>query len=175
MHTRLLVSLACSLAAHAAVLGSDALRRPPEQPAARPALRATLAAMPAERPPPAEALLKNTLPDEAEARPPAPPPPPAAPPAPRRASPASRPHEAAQRKLSRHVFYPPEAIARGLEGEVRVLVVLAADGSVTDVQVAAGSGHPLLDQAALRAAWAMGALPGLGARELILPVVFRLQ
>ena len=43
------------------------------------------------------------------------------------------------------------------------------------MQLAASSGHVLLDQAAIKAAFAMGRLPGVSARELILPVIFRLQ
>lgn len=83
--------------------------------------------------------------------------------------------QAAQRKLSQHVFYPPEAVARGLEGEVRLIVKLAADGQIDDVLLAASSGHALLDNAAIRAAYAMGTLAGTSGRELIVPVYFRLQ
>ena len=80
----------------------------------------------------------------------------------------------AQRKLSQHLFYPAEALARGLEGEVRLLVRLSPDGRVDEVSVAASSGHAILDNAAIKAAYAMGGLPG-APRELILPVVFQLQ
>jgi protein TonB len=78
-------------------------------------------------------------------------------------------------KLADVLFYPPEAVARGLEGEVRLLLTLERDGRVLDAQVAAGSGHKLLDEAAVKAAYAMGSLPDAGAREVILPVVFRLR
>ena len=44
-----------------------------------------------------------------------------------------------------------------------------------DAQVAASSGHKLLDEAAVKAAMAMGRLPETGAREVLLPVVFRLR
>ena len=126
----------------------------------------------------AEALLKNTL----DAETPAPEVQPARPPAPPQAASRvpSRPTpkkdvQAAQRKLSQHVFYPPEAVARGLEGEVRLIVKLAADGQIDDVLLAASSGHALLDNAAIRAAYAMGTLAGTSGRELIVPVYFRLQ
>ncbi|HZV54296.1 MAG TPA: TonB family protein [Rhodocyclaceae bacterium] len=81
----------------------------------------------------------------------------------------------AQRKLAEHLYYPPEAIASGLEGEVRLLLTLAENGTVVDATVAGSSGHAILDQAAVRAAHAMGALPGVNRRELILPVVFQLK
>jgi protein TonB len=81
----------------------------------------------------------------------------------------------AQRKLAQHMYYPPEAIAQGLEGEVRLLLRLAEDGRLLAVSVAASSGFPLLDRAALEAAHAMGRIPEAGVRELLLPVVFRLQ
>ena len=122
-----------------------------------------------------DTLLKNTLDPEA----------PAAeeqvvPPSPPRPSPSHRPDpkreiRAAQRKLSEHLFYPPEAIARGLEGEVRVIVQLSADGRVDDVHLGTSSGYAILDNAAIKAAYAVGRLPGATSRELILPVIFRLQ
>ena len=183
MSPRLLIALAVSVALHAsllathlltphsAVVQSAALRaqlRPPTHPVATPA---------ASEPPPAETLLKNTLADN-DAPPVAKAPPPAVakPATPTRASKDAtrRDVSRAQRKLSEHLFYPPEALARGLEGEVRLLVRLTPDGRVDDVSVAASSSHAILDNAAIRAAYAMGALPG-GPRELILPVVFQLQ
>ena len=85
------------------------------------------------------------------------------------------PEEAAQRKLSEVLFYPPEAVARGIEGEVRLLLTLDPGGRLLDAQIAASSGHKMLDDAAIRAAFAMGSLPQAGEREVILPVVFRLR
>ena len=41
--------------------------------------------------------------------------------------------------------YPAEALALGLEGTVRVTVVIGPDGRVKAASVAASSGHPLLD------------------------------
>ncbi len=84
-------------------------------------------------------------------------------------------HAIAKRKLAKHVFYPEEAVAAGLEGEVRLVLTLDGNGVVKDVQVADSSGHAILDQAAIRAAYAMGSLPGVNQREIILPVTFRLQ
>ena len=87
----------------------------------------------------------------------------------------AREMELARRKLSRQLFYPPEAVAQGLEGEVRLLLSLDSAGNITDVEIASSSGHPLLDRAAIDAAHAMGRLRGIGVREMILPVNFRLQ
>ncbi len=58
---------------------------------------------------------------------------------------------------------------------MRLLLTLDRDGRLLDAQVAAGSGHRMLDEAAVKAAFAMGSLPEAGAREVILPVVFRLR
>lgn len=168
---RLLPALAASLALHLALLG---LGLPPGKvsPRETPAMLSARLLPPATVRP-AEPLLKDTL-AEAEA-------PRAAPAQPRPADAKSRrpaprtPEAAAQRKLSEVLFYPPEAVARGLEGEVRLLLTLDGNGTIRDAQVAAGSGHPLLDDAAVRAAFAMGSLPEAGAREVILPVVFRLR
>ena len=66
-------------------------------------------------------------------------------------------------------------VERGIEGEVRLILKLGADGVVDDVSIAASSGYPILDNAAIKAAYAMGRLAGTTSRELILPVIFRLQ
>jgi protein TonB len=82
---------------------------------------------------------------------------------------------AAQRKLSAYQFYPPEAAARGIEGEVRLLLTLDKNGNLIDIRVASSSGHVILDDAAVRAAVAMHSVPNASAMEMILPVVFRLE
>jgi protein TonB len=82
---------------------------------------------------------------------------------------------AAQRKLAKHVYYPEAAIAAGIQGEVHLLLTLDENGAVKDARIADSSGHAILDQAAIRAAYSMGSLPGLDRREIILPVTFRLQ
>jgi protein TonB len=129
-----------------------------------------------ERPAPeAESVLKDTLADT-EAKRPVPSPRPRTQRAPNpRGAAAPALQRAAQRKLAERLFYPPEAVARGLEGETRLLLTLDADGNVVDAEVASGSGHRILDQAAVKAAYALRRLPAAGAREMILPVVFRLQ
>jgi|WetSurMetagenome_2_1015567.scaffolds.fasta_scaffold573400_2 periplasmic protein TonB len=76
--------------------------------------------------------------------------------------------------LTREEFYPREAIARGLEGRVVLLLTLDTAGTVTALEVASSSGHPMLDGAALKAAMRIGSLPG-GRRQVLLPVEFRLE
>lgn len=167
---RLYSALAASLLMHATLLGiSDMARLFSVQPGKTtlPALQARL--VPAVK---ESALLKNTLP-EAEGPLLALPAQPAARPA--RVLPQPSRQRQAERKLVEHLFYPPEAIARGLEGEVRLLLTLAADGQVLDVRIASSSGHDVLDQAAAKAANIMRRLPDTGVRELILPVEFKLQ
>ncbi len=163
------LAFALSLALHGSVLLPGMLPKPAAAPTPPP-LQALLRPPPAPSPPPAEPLLKDTL---AETAPPGTATPPPRPERPRPTA-TRQAVRAAQQKLSEHLFYPPEAVARGLEGEVRLLVTLDAGGGVADVQIAASSGQPLLDNAAIRAAWAMGRAEA-GVRELILPVVFRLQ
>lgn len=171
---RFLLALAASFALHLALFGSGAIVSLLERKVS-PRNTATISArlLPPATVLPQDALLKDTLaeqeapkvvqaepkPVEGKSRKPAP----------------RSPEEAAQRKLSEVLFYPPEAVARGLEGEVRLLLMLGRDGTIQDAQVAAGSGHKILDDAAVRAAFAMGRLPEAGAREVILPVVFRLR
>lgn len=80
----------------------------------------------------------------------------------------------AQAQLSKHLFYPPEAVALGLEGEVILLLSLSDNGRLVSAAVARSSGHAMLDQAALDAARRIGALPG-SPRQTLFPVSFRLQ
>lgn len=80
----------------------------------------------------------------------------------------------AQAALSKHLFYPPDAIAQGLEGEVILLLTLAPNGQLASAEIARSSGHALLDQAALDAARRIGVLPG-NPRQTLFPVKFRLN
>ncbi|WP_018228311.1 energy transducer TonB [Methyloversatilis universalis] len=142
---------------------------------ARPALQARLQPppqVPAPEVTEAAPLLKDTLTEQPADAPPAPAAVQAA-----RPSPVSgaRARERAQRQLNRHVFYPQEAIDRGLEGEVKLRLLLDERGRVIEAAVLAGSGHAVLDRAALDAARQIGRLEAGGARELLLPVVFRLD
>ncbi len=171
---RFLFALAASLVLHLALLGSGAIAHllgGKVSPRNTAAISARL--LPPATVLPKDLLLKDTLAEQAsdkvvQAKP--------KPVEGKSRRPAPRtPEEAAQRKLSEVLFYPPEAVARGIEGEVRLLLTLDKDGRLLDAQVAAGSGHKMLDDAALKAAHAMGSLPEAGAREVILPVVFRLR
>lgn len=119
--------------------------------------------------------------------------PPAAKPAARPAAPAPKPSrpitrqtvalqrisgEAARHageQLARELLYPPEAIARGLEGEALVLLFLDESGNAVAARLEESSGHALLDDAAVRAARLLRALPASAPREVLLPVRFRLR
>ena len=86
--------------------------------------------------------------------------------------------EAARRAnahMARELFYPPEAIARGLEGQALVLLFLDASGNAIAARLETSSGHALLDDAAVRAARTLRALPDSAPREALLPVRFRLR
>jgi periplasmic protein TonB len=72
-------------------------------------------------------------------------------------------------------LYPLEAVARGLEGDVMVRVLLDGDGNVVASQLYQSSGHSLLDEAALHATRTLRGLPDTMAREALLPVRFRLR
>lgn len=60
--------------------------------------------------------------------------------------------DAWRRKVERigQLNYPAEAKAKGLAGTLRLRVSIAADGALNDVRVLEGSGHAVLDAAALR-------------------------
>lgn len=71
-------------------------------------------------------------------------------------------------------FYPPEAVARGLEGEAILMLRIGADGALLDAQIAKSSGHAILDEAALRAIRATPRFAS-GPREMFFPVTFALH
>ena len=83
--------------------------------------------------------------------------------------------QAANRQIARELAYPLEAIERGLEGEVGVLLFLDASGNVIASRVESSSGYAVLDEAALRAARTLRSLPDSAPRETLLPVRFRLR
>lgn len=81
---------------------------------------------------------------------------------------------AALKALAREEFYPREAIARGLEGRVVLLLTLNGNGRLTGIEVASSSGHGMLDDAAVKAATRIGAF-STRSRQVLLPVEFRLE
>lgn len=89
--------------------------------------------------------------------------------------PEPQPEPAKSKPAPIQPLYPLEAVARGLEGDVMVRVVLDETGNVVASRLEASSGHPLLDDAAVRAARTLRGLPDTMAREAILPVRFRLR
>ena len=170
---RLLLALAASLLLHVLPFVAHLITpsRPP--PASRP-LAVTLREPPTPLPPPPPLILP-----EQPAAPPAKPPPP-------RAEKREKPPVTAKtwtQAVRQHLkklddsgqFYPEEAIARGLEGEVLVLIIISEDGQVTAARVEQGSGHRILDDAALRAVRSLRSLPADAPREALLPVRFRLR
>lgn len=75
--------------------------------------------------------------------------------------------------------YPEEARRRGMEGRVALRVQVNSDGTATRVTLQQTSGHPLLDQAALKAVRWWKFLPAMKNGEPIpceieFPVVYRL-
>jgi protein TonB len=78
-------------------------------------------------------------------------------------------------RLSEELLYPADALQRGLEGEVVILVELGADGRILDASIATGSGHRSLDDAAVRAVKKLGSLgPSSANKTILLPVRFRI-
>lgn len=116
-------------------------------------------------------LEKNTL-EPAETAAPAPPPKHEVSKTPARVPPEKK--SPTPRKLSDYIVYPPEAKALGHEGTVHLLLKLDPSGLILQASVAAGSGYPELDDAALKAALHAGRFAAGGRSELILPITFRL-
>ncbi len=171
---RLLLALAVSLLLHILPFLPGLL--PAAKTTPPPPLQASL------RPPPAPALPPPpplTLPEQPKAAAAVRPPPGKPPPRDKPPPTAKTWTQAASQHLKKlndaGQFYPPEAIARGLEGEVLVLIIIDEDGRVTAARVEQGSGHRLLDDAALRAVRSLRSLPADAPREALLPVRFRLR
>lgn len=160
------VALFLSLCLHAAVLA------PALWPAPAPATPSPPPRLEVELNPPSEdtalSLSTEPIPPTPEATPSAP----AIPATPIMAR--GRHLQRAQTALSRHLLYPPEAVAQGLEGEVILLLLLDERGRIASAGIARSSGHAILDQAALAAARQIAALPG-NPRQTLLPVRFRLD
>ncbi|MFP4607526.1 MAG: energy transducer TonB [Thiohalospira sp.] len=75
-----------------------------------------------------------------------------------------------------HFRYPPVAVRRGWEGDVHLAFRVTAEGEIRGIEVARGSGHAMLDDAAREALERVARLDGPGhAIELELPVHFRLR
>ena len=78
-------------------------------------------------------------------------------------------------RLSEELLYPADALRRGLEGEVTILVELGDGGRILEASIASGSGHQSLDDAAVRAVKRLGTLgPGSAHKTILLPVRFRI-
>lgn len=81
----------------------------------------------------------------------------------------------AAKQLQRELLYPREAIERGLQGEALVLLFLDQAGNAVAARIESSSGHELLDDAAVRAARTLHALPDSAPRDVLLEVRFRLR
>lgn len=171
---RLFLALAFSLLLHALAVA------PPLPPAA-PAAKAAPPLVAYLRPPPPvpeQPPLRLPAPPEpvkTRPRPPAPAKPAAARAAPARADWTAEVKRQLQSLDRRGLFYPEAAIARGLEGEAVVLLILDEAGNVAAARIEASSGHAILDEAALGAARSLKSLPAAAPRETRLPVRFRLR
>lgn len=170
LHFALVLSFALHLAAYAVADLAGVHAPLPAQP---PMLLQAMLIVPDIPPePPAEPQADTMPPEPPLATPtPEPPLPPAAP-----VAAPSQPQAELKSATKRAPpeFYPYEAVRRGLEGEVLVAVMLDARGRVVAARLERGSGHALLDEAAVRAARSLKSVPA-GAGETVLPVTFRLK
>ena len=85
------------------------------------------------------------------------------------------------RRLQSAFEYPSAALRRRQQGEVMLELMIEGSGEITSVQLNTGSGHALLDDAALAMVRRLTPLPPLpehfpdGHLQLGVPVVFRMQ
>lgn len=78
--------------------------------------------------------------------------------------------------IQRGIAYPPVARKMGWEGKVVVAFLVLPDGSVRDVRVVQGSGHPALDRGAVEAVRNAAPFRRPPAEaEIVTPVVYRLD
>lgn len=168
---RLFAALALSLSLHVLPFLPGMLVQP-ARPTATPPIQAALRSLPPTPAPPPALQLPEPPPKKAEpARAHRQTPP--APNAPRTWTQSVR--EQLKKLDAAGQFYPAEAIARGLEGEALVLLVIDESGQVVAARIEQGSGHAILDEAALRAARSLKSLPADAPRQTVLPIRFRLK
>lgn len=78
--------------------------------------------------------------------------------------------------IQRRIAYPAMARRMGWEGKVVVAFLILPDGSVRDIRVVQGSGHPVLDRGAVDAVRNASPFPRPPAEaEIVTPVVYRLK
>jgi protein TonB len=82
--------------------------------------------------------------------------------------------------ISRYFYYPPQALRRGWEGIVLVRLRLLPNGKIESVRLASGSGHSVLDRAAIDSVEkiqriAMSDLGVATTLDLQIPVIYRLR
>lgn len=182
-YIRLAGATVLSLLLHAILLGAGGwlMERHPRGTEELPPLEVSLT--PPEAPPPAllapEPPVPETTPEIVKAPVPpehSPAPPPVSGPAPAAAAgTVAAITQAATRQIAQYLFYPPEAIAQGLQGQALVRLYLDEKGDAIAARLERSSGYPLLDDAAVRAATTVRSMPEGGAREILLPVRFRLH
>lgn len=83
-------------------------------------------------------------------------------------------------RIERNKSYPRRALLRSDQGKVKLFLSIAADGGLLSARVISTSGHPVLDDAALRLAHDSNPFPPPpdGAQtpiEVIVPVAYRLR
>lgn len=84
------------------------------------------------------------------------------------------------RDISRYFYYPPQALRRGWEGTVLVRLRLLPSGKIESVRLSSGSGHSILDRAAIDSVERIRqiAMSDLGVSttlDLQIPVIYRLR
>ena len=168
-------ALVISIALHALVIAAPAWRgKPPSQTPLAVSLRVP-SAVPDRRhaaPELPKPILPEKKPHPSAARPPLEPADRQTATLQRLSGPAAR---IAGEQMARELLYPVEAIERGLQGEALVLLFLDESGNAVAARLEESSGHALLDDAAVRAARTLRALPSSAPREALLPVRFRLR
>jgi protein TonB len=89
-------------------------------------------------------------------------------------------HHTLKRAFARYFHYPPSAVRRGWQGEVRLGLHIGANGRLSNIRVVHTSGYGILDRAALRSLGKVDVLPEAVALlngdglELVLPIHYRL-
>jgi protein TonB len=73
--------------------------------------------------------------------------------------------------------YPRSAQMRGDEGTARVRLLVAADGSITSVELVQATGSTLLDHEAIAVARKVGAFPAPpgGAAAIVVPLTWKMM
>lgn len=83
-----------------------------------------------------------------------------------------------RKEIEEKHYYPRNALAQGIQGQVKVRLTLTTDGRVQGIQIVESSGNQILDAEAMHLATRLKKLPAVPASKgdlsIIVPLTYRI-